>query len=476
MRFGLALLLLLSSTFVHAGSSVAASTTRTPVLLASVTFKGGATLRGNGRVKTPPPEGGGGGGVAGCGANTDNSGCGDVNVPAFDTSTYTDITACGTYTSAGNFRIAANIGSDPTVTCLTIGGSGQVWDGQDQLGYIVTGAVVRIGTSGPSDIRRMKIRCRVNSDVGNGACLKISSSSTGTCAAAPRLIRYNDIYNDITTSNAMAISVEHTPTVPCSVDQIQITHNRVQAGLYQAASRSRVIRVLGNANAYGFLIDYNHITNLTGSSIQGIELLNGTNMRANDNYLDLTELPAFGAANGRGVIFDNATNSEAKRNYVVARNNRPFRVRDSSTIHIENNQIVNLYKANGHDAYAFHMCDNDPGSMTQGADMDISGTSIKNNSIEHAGGGAITIFARGCEETGAHVDVSANTIVCTNGCTGDRFLWNTAPASIQTQSKFTVTDNPQATNLPAQILTDAGAVTFYRNSGTATGAGTNTPY
>jgi PKD repeat protein len=404
----------------------------------------------------PPPAG------DDCGAAGNDLLCGDVDRPTFDTTGFTPIATCGTY--SGNVVLTQDINNGGAFPCITF--SGGILD---LGGYTVTDGVRRIGSL-PAGIRNGAITGNFtgSSDVP----LRLTSSGGG-CRTSPMELQYLTVTNT-STSGGRTLRIEQTPLSVCLTQQVYMHHVTLNSASGPASSDVRILDLIGNANqngsGEGFRLERIRVNcGSTYSNCRG-DIFRVPGIVITRSLFDLSEYAGTDPfiANGRAINVDGGTDDAAvSYNRFYLKNQRGVRIRESKRARVSNNEVMDCYTAGGYTCWFLHVGDHDTGH----GDLDLSGLMIVDN-VATLGSGGVFGHSRGTYITDAQPEISGNQTLCSNGCTGARFWDNDGPLS-GTQSLMWLKHNPETVDLPTQIYTHTGATSYFCESGLASGSGVN---
>jgi hypothetical protein len=350
--------------------------------------------------------------AGGCGAGTDNSGCGNVGDPyqgQGQPSANATIVGCGALSPSSSgyvYRVTADIGTDATRSCIT-------WSYTqpfvlDLNGHTVTGMIS--GKMNPYGITIMN--GTVNCNSSSTGCIDVTQGS------AP--VAYDKVHH--LTLNQAALGGrcinfnQENQYTPVSTRYLQIYN--VQGTLpnsLEATGRSYLIWVGGAGTVSAEVWNATVSPGANLNAFQGIAMYETQGSYIHNNYIILPH-PAYDTSaydTDRGILFDcegkvgsPCGSNIAAYNVIVADNNRAIRVRAETGDLIHDNSILNCRVAVIHEG-CIHI--GDPDTYTE-----ATAAEIYNNTIELNDGQGITLGGGSASTANVH----DNTATCYQGdCT-----------------------------------------------------------
>jgi hypothetical protein len=307
--------------------------------------------------------------------------------PASSSLLGTAVTSCGQSLSPNaSYYLANDIGSDPTVQCLTPTGPGMVLN---LNGHKITGTMKasNMDTNGVH-IYNGSVTCQ-DDDPSRPGCIYISSGSTSFSAILEidHLALLNKSATSSNSERNLMIDFGSLSSNSVSGPNVKIHDNSSVSATGISSSRIVNLQVQGTAHSNAAYVEfYNNATlcQSTAAACQGIVAYGLWNTKVHNNTLvnqlsdpNSTETP-------RAVICDQTDGCEIYANTIDAQDGRAVRLRgtnnknDVNSVH--DNTINNVVAGtNGNHVAAFHIGDPDSGSEVENA-------TIYNNTINAVDG------------------------------------------------------------------------------------------
>ena len=296
--------------------------------------------------------------VAGCGAGTDNTLCGNVGDPyeGGEPPGGTELTACGALTRGTNYYLSGNLGSDPAAICLTIG-YGAAATILDLGGYTLTGQISGTGINANAlTIFNGTVNCNISPTPS--ACIKITSAAAYT---APTRLHHLTVHNaaDPGTATVASIYLEWSG-LDGTNPAIEVDHIAGYVGTAATSNRATFLRLVTGKKSDTH--DNDLTCNADTKACQLIEAIGPegyVNGIIHNNKLTMTTnsvsggLPRAITVTGPDDGAVGAQGWQVYNNYCAANNGRCFRFRQVSDVLVHDNEVVNCAATDSYGCYHF---------------------------------------------------------------------------------------------------------------------------
>jgi len=401
--------------------------------------------------------------TAGCGAGTDNSDCGNVGDPYEGGAPPggTPLSACGTLTANTAYYLTANLGSDPTITCLTLAyGGGQTLD---LRGYTLTGRMYAAGMNlNGVTILNGSVNCSIAGDY----CIHLSSDSNYTAKTRlHHLTPHNSV--DPGTIGMAAVLASWTGLDGTNL-ALEVDHITCYVGTAPNASRSGCLRI-GTGKKTD--IHNNDLTcNADTKACNLIEVIpeaGYVNGLIHNNKVTITTntvsqgVPRAIAVSGPDSGSTGTQGWQVYNNLCTANNGRCFRFRQVNNLQAHDNQVLNCAATMGYGCYHF-------GDPSNGTEYVGDAQAVIYNETITLDTGGVGFFLR----DGNGWTVKNCTVTGTHGKLGDIRTPGQAPPGGPVPTSATFCGITGASGLDTDSTAAASTTVNIFNAGNWSGAGT----
>jgi hypothetical protein len=401
-------------------------------------------------------------GVVGCGPGTDNSDCGNVGDPYEGGAPPggTELTACGTLAAGTAYYITADLGSDPTVTCLTLAYGGH--QTLDLRGHTLTGRIWGTINLNGLTIFNGSVNCSIAGDY----CIHLSSDSNYTAKTRlHHLTPHNSV--DPGTIGMAAVLASWTGLDGTNL-ALEVDHITCYVGTAPNASRSGCLRI-GTGKKTDIL--NNDLTcNADTKACNLIEVIpeaGYVNGLIHNNKVTITTntvsqgVPRAIAVSGPDSGSTGTQGWQVYSNYCTANNGRCFRFRQVNDLLVHDNEVVNCAATMGYGCYHF-------GDPSNGTEYVGDAQAVIYNETIALDTGGVAFWLR----DGNGWTVKNSTVTGTHGKLGSLLTPSQAPPGGPVPTSATFCGIAGAAGLDVNSTAAASTTVHVYLAGTWTGAGT----